>query len=83
MDGITLRPRPPSILTWIKITAPWALLLFVFCGGVLWIGLRENMAQNANRARCEAAQGRYFQHGEKYWSGLCIRPGGILWERLP
>lgn len=54
------------------------------CGGTFfYMAYREHVEQAENRDRCEMAGGRYLQHGEKYYTGLCVRPEGIIWERLP
>lgn len=52
----------------------------LFCGTFLWVAVEEYRAQEANEVRCEAAGGRYFQHGDKRDSGLCVRPDGLLWR---
>lgn len=47
-------------------------------GFMIW---REQTSQTINRRDCEQAGGRYIQHGDRYNTGLCLRQGGLLWER--
>ncbi len=61
------------------------ILLPVTVAGILlgFACLREARSQADNRIKCEASSGRYIQHGDKYWSGLCVKRDGLIWERLP